>query len=53
MSYSLLKWSTFSVFSGRMVADQDNPLTLDILSASSTAYSYYPDNAITEVNTQL
>jgi len=31
-----------------MVADQDNPLTLDILSASSTAYSYYPDNAITE-----
>ena len=32
-----------------MVADQDNPLTLEILSASSTAYSYYPDDKISEV----
>ncbi|XP_065061237.1 dolichyl-diphosphooligosaccharide--protein glycosyltransferase 48 kDa subunit-like [Rhopilema esculentum] len=31
-----------------MVADQDNPLTLEILSASSTAYSYYPDDKISE-----
>merc|ERR1719378_80248 len=31
-----------------MVADQDNPLTLEILTASSTAYSYYPEDKISE-----
>eukprot|EP00794_Sanderia_malayensis_P015235 gene15235-16809_t len=31
-----------------MVADQDNPLTLEILTASSTAYSYFPEDKITE-----
>ena len=32
-----------------MTADTDNPLVLEILSASSTAYSYYTDEKITEV----
>jgi oligosaccharyltransferase complex subunit beta len=31
-----------------MTADSDNPLVLEILSASSTAYSYYPDDKISE-----
>lgn len=31
-----------------MTADSDNPLVLEILTASSTAYSYYPDEKITE-----
>lgn len=33
-----------------MTADSDNPLVLEILTASSTAYSYYPDEKITEVS---
>lgn len=32
-----------------MTADNDNPLVLEILTASSTAYSYYPDEKISEV----
>jgi len=37
------------VFKGvGMVADQDNPLTLEILTASSTAYSYFPEDKISE-----
>jgi len=32
-----------------MVSDQNNPLVLDILLASSTAYSYDPNKKITEV----
>ena len=32
-----------------MIADSDNPLVLEILTASSTAYSYFPDEKITEV----
>ena len=32
-----------------MTADTDNPLVLEILTASSTAYSYYTDEKITEV----
>src|SRR5207245_1341551 len=32
-----------------MISDQNNPLVLDILMASSTAYSYNPDKKITEV----
>jgi len=31
-----------------MVADPDNPLVLDILTGSSTSYSYFPDRAITQ-----
>jgi len=31
-----------------MTADNDNPLVLEILTASSTAYSYYPDEKISE-----
>ncbi|XP_065655866.1 dolichyl-diphosphooligosaccharide--protein glycosyltransferase 48 kDa subunit [Hydra vulgaris] len=31
-----------------MIADSDNPLVLEILTASSTAYSYFPDEKITE-----
>ncbi|XP_070561467.1 dolichyl-diphosphooligosaccharide--protein glycosyltransferase 48 kDa subunit-like [Ptychodera flava] len=31
-----------------MTADPDNPLVLDILHASSTAYSFFPDEKITE-----
>lgn len=34
----------------RMITDKDNPLTLDILPASSAAYSHNPDSAIEEVN---
>ena len=33
-----------------MTADPDNPLVLEILTASSTAYSYYTDEKISEVN---
>lgn len=33
----------------RMTADPDNPLVMDVLTASSTAYSYYPDVKISEV----
>ncbi|XP_077424739.1 dolichyl-diphosphooligosaccharide--protein glycosyltransferase 48 kDa subunit [Vanacampus margaritifer] len=31
-----------------MVADPDNPLVLDILTGSSTAYSYFPDRPISQ-----
>ncbi|XP_026540190.1 dolichyl-diphosphooligosaccharide--protein glycosyltransferase 48 kDa subunit [Notechis scutatus] len=31
-----------------MVADPDNPLVLDILTGSSTSYSFFPDKAITQ-----
>merc|ERR1719309_159830 len=31
-----------------MTADADNPLVLEVLTASSTAYSYYPDAKISE-----
>lgn len=31
-----------------MVADPDNPLVLDILTGSSTSYSYYPDMPVTQ-----
>lgn len=31
-----------------IVSDQDNPLVLEVLTASSTAYSYNPDNKITD-----
>lgn len=34
----------------RMVADPDNPLVLDILTGSSTSYSYFPDRPITQVS---
>ena len=33
-----------------LVADKENPLVLQILSAHSSAYSYVPDEAIKEVN---
>lgn len=33
----------------RMVADPDNPLVLDILTGSSTSYSFFPDKPITQV----
>lgn len=32
-----------------MTADTDNPLVMEVLTASSTAYSYYPDVKISEV----
>lgn len=32
-----------------MTADPDNPLVLEVVTASSTAYSYYPDLKISEV----
>lgn len=32
-----------------MVADPDNSLVLDILTGSSTSYSYFPDRPITQV----
>lgn len=35
--------------SARMVADPDNPLVLDILTGSSTSYSFFPDKPITQV----
>ncbi|XP_064461319.1 dolichyl-diphosphooligosaccharide--protein glycosyltransferase 48 kDa subunit-like [Ornithodoros turicata] len=31
-----------------IVSDQENPLVLEVLTASSTAYSYSPDNKVTE-----
>lgn len=36
-------------FLHRMVADPDNPLVLDILTGSSTSYSFFPDKPITQV----
>lgn len=36
-------------FPARMVADPDNPLVLDILTGSSTSYSFFPDKPITQV----
>ena len=38
-----------SCSSYRMVADPDNPLVLDILTGSSTSYSFFPDKPITQV----
>jgi len=35
-----------------LLVDPDNPLVLEILTASSSAYSYNPDKAITEVNSE-
>lgn len=32
-----------------IISDQENPLILEVLSASSSAYCYNPDNKITEV----
>lgn len=32
-----------------MVADPENPLVLDILTGSSTSYSFFPDRPITQV----
>lgn len=43
-----LSWVVFSSFP-RMVADPDNPLVLDILTGSSTSYSFFPDKPITQV----
>ncbi|PFX29933.1 dolichyl-diphosphooligosaccharide--protein glycosyltransferase 48 kDa subunit-like [Stylophora pistillata] len=38
-----------SLFKGvGMTADPDNPLVMEVLTASSTAYSYYPDVKISE-----
>lgn len=37
------------LFFYRMTADPDNPLVLEVVTASSTAYSYYPDLKISEV----
>ena len=31
-----------------LIVDQENPLVLEILTASSTAYSHNPDEPITE-----
>lgn len=36
-----------------MVADPDNSLVLDILTGSSTSYSYFPDRPITQVYTHM
>jgi hypothetical protein len=36
-----------------LLVDPDNPLVLEILTASSTAYSYEPDKAITEVQLRM
>lgn len=35
-----------------MVADADNPLVLNVLHASSTAYSFNPDERVNEVREQ-
>lgn len=49
-------WGALGVFvlltvplPARMVADPDNPLVLDILTGSSTSYSFFPDKPITQV----
>lgn len=33
-----------------LVADRENPLVLQLLTASSSAYSYVPDQPVKEVN---
>ena len=45
--YDLNNIVVFVIF--RMTADPENPLVLEVLTASSTAYSYYPDVKISEV----
>ncbi|XP_011355818.1 dolichyl-diphosphooligosaccharide--protein glycosyltransferase 48 kDa subunit [Pteropus vampyrus] len=50
-SFGLNSWgqSSMVLFSFyRMVADPDNPLVLDILTGSSTSYSFFPDKPITQ-----
>lgn len=39
----------YHVVLSSMVADPENPLVLDILTGSSTSYSYFPDRPITQV----
>lgn len=38
-----------ATFSSSMVADPENPLVLDILTGSSTSYSFFPDRPISQV----
>lgn len=57
-TFILLKWScscvtetnetdiNFAAF--RMIADSTNPLVLDVMHASATAYSYNPDEEVTD-----
>lgn len=51
VSYTCFLLSTrlLSPLPCRMVADPDNPLVLDILTGSSTSYSFFPDKPITQV----
>ena len=44
----LLNNSSVFAYYCRMTADQDNPLVLDVLHASWTAYSFNPDEKISE-----
>ena len=37
------------LFTLSMVADPENPLVLDILTGSSTSYSFFPDRPISQV----
>lgn len=48
-SQLLLSARQLSLSPCRMVADPDNPLVLDILTGSSTSYSFFPDKPITQV----
>lgn len=51
-SFGLSAWGRSSMTPSsfcRMVADPDNPLVLDVLTGSSTSYSFFPDKPITQV----
>lgn len=43
------KTSPFLFRGTGLIADKENPLVLEVLTASSTAYSYKPDSPIEEV----
>ncbi|XP_007934057.1 dolichyl-diphosphooligosaccharide--protein glycosyltransferase 48 kDa subunit [Orycteropus afer afer] len=45
---SVLVAASSDIVCPRMVADPDNPLVLDILTGSSTSYSFFPDKPITQ-----
>lgn len=44
------KTSPFLYRGTGLIADKENPLVLEVLTASSTAYSYKPDSPIEEVS---
>ena len=45
----LFNLSIYTYFNYSMTSDPENPLLIDVLSASNTAYTYKPDEKIVDV----